>query len=354
MNTLRFRRRQISRCATLSLVVLLAACGRGSEPTTPPGAPIRVAKSIAGPAAPEIEASGLVGRQDEVRMSFKTGGIIRSIPVKEGMRVRQGQILAELELDEVSAQFEQARELARKAERDLERGERLHAEQVISDEMLENLRTQATIARAGRNAAQFNLGFSVIRAPRDGVVLRRLAEERELVPPGQPVVVFGSADRGYVVRLALSDREVVRVALDDRATVRIDAFPDRQFSARVTEVSSAADLRNGLFPIELRLDPAPAETLASGLVAKVQIDPASRRRTTLTYIPIAALVDGRRDRASVFTVAGDRARRREVQIAFIAGDAVALQTGLAVGESVITEGALYLQDGERVRLLPAE
>lgn len=354
MNTPRSHRHHGSRYATLAIVVLLAACDRSTEPVALPGAPVRVAKSTMGPAAPQIEASGLVGRQDEVGLSFKTGGIIRSIPVKEGIRVRQGQVLAELELDEVSAQFEQARELALKAERDLERGERLHAEQVISEEALEGLRTQATLARAARSAAQFNLGFSVIRAPRDGVLLRRLAEERELVPPGQPVVVFGSADRGYVVRLALSDREIVRVALDDRALVSIDAFPDRQFGARVTEVSSAADPRNGLFPIEIRLDPTPVETLASGLVAKVQIDPASRRRTMLTYIPIAALVDGRRDRASVFTIEGDRAQRRDVRIAFIAGDAVALHEGLEVGESVITEGALYLQDGETIRLLPVE
>lgn len=320
----------------------------------PPGASVRVAKSTSGPAAPPIEASGLVGRQDEAPLSFKTGGIIRSIPLKEGASVRRGQVLAELELDEVNAQVAQARELAIKAERDLARGERLHAEQVISEEILDNLRTQASIARAARNAAEFNLGFSVIRAPRDGVVLRRLADERELVPPGQPVIVFGSADRGYVVRLALSDREIVRVALGDRAVVNIDAFPDRPFSARVSEVSLAADPRNGLFPIEIRLDPAPAQTLGSGLVAKVQIDPASSRAASLTYVPIAALVDGRRDRASVFTLDKDRARRRDVQIAFIAGESVALRTGLAVGESVITEGALYLQDGERVRLLPAE
>lgn len=336
------------------LFATLAACSAGKGPSTPAGAPVRTAQSSSGPAAPPIEASGLLGRQDEVRLSFKTGGIIRTLPIKEGTRVRRGEVLAALELDEVDAQFTQARELAVKAERDLERGERLHAEQVISEEMLQNLRTQATVARAARRAAQFNRGFSLIHAPRDGVVLRRLAEERELVPPGQPVIVFGSAERGYVVRFALADRDLVRVALGDRAVVRIDAFPEREFTAVVTEVSAAADIRNGLFPVQAKLDPVPADPLASGLVAKIRIDPASRRAATLTYLPIAALVEGRRDRASVFTIEGDRAKRRDVRIAFITGDSVALREGLAIGESVITEGALYLQDGDRVRVLPAE
>lgn len=346
--------RHHARWVTGLLIATLTACGADKGPSTPTGAPVRTAKSSSGPAAPSIEASGLLGRQDEVRLSFKTGGIIRSLPIKEGTRVRRGEVLAALELDEVDAQFTQARELALKAERDLERGERLHAEQVISEEMLQNLRTQATVARAARSAAQFNLGFSLIRAPRDGVVLRRLAEERELVPPGQPVIVFGSAERGYVVRFALADRDIVRVAPGDRAVVRIDAFPEKEFTAVVTEVSTAADIRNGLFPVQARLDPLPADPLASGLVAKIRIDPASRRAATLTYLPIAALVEGRRDRASVFTVEGDRAKRRDVRIAFISGDSVALREGLAIGEAVITEGALYLQDGDRVRVLPAE
>ena len=107
-----------------------------------------------------------------MRLSFKLGGVVRRIAVQEGDEVKQGQRLAEIELAEVGAQVEQARQLADKAQRDLERGERLHADQVISLEQLQDLRTQASVARAGLKSAQFNLGFSTIVAPRDGVVLR--------------------------------------------------------------------------------------------------------------------------------------------------------------------------------------
>ena len=226
------------------ILLTLTACSSKDAPVGTPveaaAIPVRTAPSTSGPAGPSIGTNGLIASEDEMRLSFKTGGIIRRVAVREGDVVRKGQLLAELELAEVGAQAEQADQAAAKAERDLERGERLHADQVISLETLQNLRTQAAVARAGRKAARFNLGYSSIVAPRDGRVLRRLAEEREFIPPGQPVVVLGSAARGHVVRTGLADREIVRVALGDIAEVRLDAYPDRVFAATVSEVAAAA------------------------------------------------------------------------------------------------------------------
>ena len=341
--------------ALLTLAILAGCSAKTPEKTdaAAQGTPVRTAPATSGPASAPIGASGLVANEDEMRLSFKTGGIIRRIAVGEGTVVRKGQVLAELELTEVNAQFEQARQGALKAERDLERGERLHADQVISLETLQNLRTQAAVARAASQAARFNLGYSSIVAPQDGRVLRRLAEERELVPPGQPVLVLGGADRGHVVRTALADREVVQVAVGDAALVEIDAYPGRRFEARVSEIAGAADPRSGLFPLELRIAPQKGITLATGLVARVDITPTAGRSGSLTRVPIAALVEGRGDDAVVFVAVQGVARKRAVKVAFIAGTEVALASGLAPGEPVITEGALYLQDGDRIRVVDA-
>ena len=147
---------------------------------------MRIQHASNGPAVPPIDTSGVVATKHEMRLSFKMGGVVRRIYVQEGDVVKQGQRLAEIELTEVGAQVEQARQLADKAERDLKRGENLYADQVISLEQLQDLRTQAAMAAAQFNSAQFNLGYSVISAPRDGKVLRKLAEERELIPAGTP------------------------------------------------------------------------------------------------------------------------------------------------------------------------
>ncbi|MGH8310034.1 MAG: efflux RND transporter periplasmic adaptor subunit, partial [Steroidobacteraceae bacterium] len=230
------------------------------------------------------------------------------------------------------------------------RGERLHADQVISLEQLQDLRTQAALQRAQLATAQFNRGYSVITAPGAGVVLRKLSEERELVPAGQPVLVLGARDRGYVVRAALADREIVQLKLGDPAEIRMDAYPGQAIPGSLVEIASAADERTGMFPIEVRFDSMPVQ-LVSGLVAKLNLYPASSRANLLTYVPIAAVVEGDGDRASVFVVDGEIAKRRPVRVAFIAPDEVALAEGVEPGERIVTDGALYLEDGERISVV---
>src|SRR5690606_10063170 len=202
--------------------------------------PVGVAAAVAGPAAPAIRTSGLLVSKDQIRLSFKVGGVIRNIAVREGERVRRGQRLAEIDQTEIDAQVEQALQAFEKAQRDVQRGERLHADSVISLEQLQDLRTQAAVAQAALESARFNRSHAVIEAPQDGVVQRRLAEQRELVAAGEPVLVIGAREAGYVVRAGLSDREIVQVQLGDPAQIRLDALPGTLLHGRLSEVASAA------------------------------------------------------------------------------------------------------------------
>jgi RND family efflux transporter MFP subunit len=302
-----------------------------------------------GPAKPAITTNGIVATKDEMRLSFKVAGVIKKIYVEEGQAVRKGERLAEIELTEIDAQVAQVNALAEKAQRDLDRGERLYADQVISLEQLQDLRTQASLQKSQLQGIQFNRGYSVIAAPQDGVVLRKLSQERELVPAGQAILLIGAHERGYVVRAALSDREVVQLKLGDPAQILMDAYPGRTIEGTISEIANAADEKSGMFPVEVRFGSMPVP-LASGLVAKLRVQPASAREAALTYIPMSAVVEGDRDRASVFVVNGDRVKRREVHVAFIEPDGVALSAGLDPGERVVTDGALYLQDQEQIEV----
>ena len=341
-------RRALSLIA-LSLVTL-TGCSSNDEPVVPKATPVRVAHASEGPAVPPIDTNGVVVTRHEMRLSFKMGGVVRRIHVREGEVVRKGHRLAEIELTEVEAQVAQARELAEKAARDLKRGESLYADQVISLEQLQDLRTQAALNQAQYRSAQFNQGYSVITAPRDGTVLRKLVEERELVPAGSPVLVFGESDRGFVVRAALADREIVHVKRGDKGEIRMDAFPGQAMTGTIVEVSGAADERSGMFPIEVKFD-SPPPRLVSGLVARLRLAPTSEA-APLTYVPMAALVEGDGDTASVFVINSGKAQRRPVRVAFITANNIALENGLKPGERVITDGALFLEDGEAVEVVP--
>jgi RND family efflux transporter MFP subunit len=293
----------------------------------------------------------VITTREELRLSFKIAGIVRRIGVNEGQAVRAGQELAALELIEVDAQLEQARQLADKADRDLARSIKLRADEVISEEELEALRTQAAVARAALRAAEFDRNFSTIAALRDGIVLRKLVEEREFVQAGQAVLVVGPKAGGYIVRAALSDRDVVRLRLGDPANVTTDAFPGQAFQGRVTVLPGAADEASGLFDIEVELAPAPVQ-LVSGLSARLRIDPVAASKSNLPYAPIAAVIEADGDQAAVFVIEDGIARRRPVRVAFIAPTAVAIAAGLKAGETVVTDGALYLEDGENIQVVP--
>jgi RND family efflux transporter MFP subunit len=331
---------------------MLSGCGSAIEDAAPAPTPVRVVTAVEGPAAPSIQTNGLLANKDEIRLSFKVGGVIRSLSVREGQRVRKGERLAEIEQTEINAQVEQARQAFEKAQRDVARGERLYGDQVISLEQLQDLRTQSAVAEAALNSAKFNWNYAAIVAPGDGTILRRLAEERELVSAGNPVIVLGAQDRGFIVRTGLADREIVQVKLGDVAEIRLDALPGAALKGRVAEVASAADAASGMFGIEVSVDPGDL-SLKSGLVAKLSIVPSSASAGTRVYAPISAVVEGDGRTARVFVLDQQRARRRDVEVDFIEGERVALASGLEAGEQVITDGAQYLEDGESVEIVDA-
>jgi multidrug efflux system membrane fusion protein len=334
---------------TLACAAAVAGCNSKATDEAPAATAVRVAAATTGPAAPSIRTNGLLANRDEIRLAFKVGGVIRKLAVSEGERVRKGQKLAEIEQTEVNAQVEQARQAHDKAKRDVARGERLYEDKVISLEQLQDLRTQAAVAEAGLNSAEFNWNYAAIVAPRDGTVLRKLAEERELVAAGAPILVLGAQDQGFIVRTGLADREIVQVRLGDVAQVRLDALPDATLGGKVTEVASASDAASGMFRIEVALDPTDLP-LKSGLVAKLTVVPSSASAGSRVYVPIGAIVEGDGRTARLFVLEKDRARRRDVEVAFIDGDNVALASGVQAGEQVITDGAQYLEDGEQVAI----
>jgi RND family efflux transporter MFP subunit len=331
-------------------LLLLAGCSKPQPATALAPTPVRLAAVTEGPATPPLEFTGVVAARDELRLSFKVGGVVQRLTVREGDSVRKGQVLAELDPTEIGAQVEQARQLAEKAQRDRQRGEALYADQVIPLEQLQNLRTQAEVAASQLRAARFNRQYATITAPADGVVLRRTMQERELAAPGQVVLLLGRADSGFVVRFAVADRDVVRLKRGASLEVRLDAWPEEEFRAEVRQIAGAADPASGLFEIEAALAPT-KQPLATGLVGRVRLQP-EEGDAKLAYVPIGAVLEGHDDHARLFVAEGDIARSRDVQVAFITADSVALRAGVKPGEQVIAVGAPYVEDGGRIAIAP--
>jgi len=303
-----------------------------------------------GPVSRPVRGTGVVRLKSEVDLSFKVGGVVAAVLVEEGASVKRGQLLARLDPTEVDAALRQAKDGQAKADRDLERVRRLHASGSLPVVELQNAETGASLARSTVDAAGFNAQRAAIFAPEDGRVDRRLVEPGEIAAPGRPVFHVSGRSKGAVVRLGLTDRDVLRVREGDVAQVVLDARPDLQLTAKVTQLATMASPSSGTFDVEVRLDAVP-EGLLSGLTAKVEIhhdEPVSG------VVSIGALVDGRGDHAAIFVVDGDRAKKVPVTVAFLLGDRAALASaaGLGADTRVIEAGAAQLEDGARIRITP--
>jgi RND family efflux transporter MFP subunit len=349
--------RWLALTAGLGATVLLAACGRSSPPVDGPparAAPVRTAMVETAEPTGAVRAVGLLVPREELRLSFKVGGVVEDIAVDVGDRVRAGQTLAVLKQTEVDAAVTQAREGLEKARRDLERARQLRADEVATQEQVEDLTTAYNVARSALRTAQFNARFSSIVAPADGVVLHRLAEPSELVQGGHPVLVLGATGEGWVVRAALADRDAVRVNLGDGASIAFDAFPGRRFDGTVTRVGSSADPYTGTFEVEIEVVPDGAR-FARGLVAKVELSISGHAgdATTRAVVPLTAIVEANGPEAIAYVLdAGEGvARRRAIRIGPIVGDRAVVLAGLDPGEQVVTDGAAWLTDGRSVRLV---
>jgi len=337
---------------------LLAGCGADNKideaATAAPLRAIRVTAVRNGPAEPPVQASGLASSRDEAKLAFKVGGVIAAIEVREGDEVRAGQRLARIEAAEIDASVAQARAALAKASRDLARGKKLFADDVVTREQLDDLGTAETVARAQLDAASFNRRYAEITAPADGRVLSRLAEPRELVQPGAPVLVVSASGSGTVLEVGLADRDALRVKVGDSAEVRFDALPDRVFPAKVQELARASDPRTGTWRCELAVDTASAELPAfSGLIGRARIVPATSLSTRRSYLPIEALVEGDQAKARLylFDPKTGTVKSAEHRVAFVSGTEVALGDVLPDGTQVVTDGAAYLRDGETVRVV---
>lgn len=294
-----------------------------------------------------IHTSGKLYSGSEIKLSFKTGGIIEQIDLVEGQSVKKGKLLAKLNLSEIESRVQLAREGVEKAERDLERGKKLYADSVATLEQLQNLTTAHEVAKANLKIAEFNLNNSTIYAPENGIILKRLGEAGEMTGPGNPAILFGSEESGWIVRSGISDKDIMKISIGDSAAVQFDSHPGILFNGKISEIGGAANPYTGTFEVEVEL----AKTnlfLASGLVAKLDLFPS--KKYPVTTIPINSVFEVGGKNGTVFTIdpVSKTAKKISVTIMEILEDKIVVGSGLENVELVTTVGTEYLSEGVRV------
>ena len=302
-----------------------------------------------------VKLTGLLATTTQMKLSFKTGGLIDQLKVGEGMEVSAGEVLAVLDLSEIRAQVKQAEIGLEKALRDMKRAGNLYRDSVVTLEQFQNAESAYELARAQKQIADFNLLHSKIKAPSEGRIMKILVETNEVIAPGYPAIVFASTEDDWVVRAPVTDKDIVKLAIGDSAYISMDAFPGKKFFARVTELAGAADPMTGSYESELRIVESHPQ-FRTGFFSRVEIFPAGMEHSLV--VPMEALVNASDRKAHVFVYSGagdqdDPSRgtvsKRLLSTGRILGDRVVVLEGLKEGELIVTRGAKFLRADEQVR-----
>lgn len=336
--------------------LILASCSTKHEEkktTDSDVIPVKIMELKAGGNSADINTSGQFTTDDEALLSFKTGGIINKLYVKEGDPVQAGQLLATLNMTEINAQVEVARTAYEKANRDYTRVMNLYKDSVATLEQTQNARTGLEIAKQQLAAAEFNRNYSQIRATQSGYVLRKLASEGQVAGPGTPVYQVNGARSGtWTLKAGVSDKEWAAINVGDKAAISIEALGNKQYDGVVCRRSEGADPMTGSFNVEIRFT-GEKPSVAAGMFGRAVVHTSATRQMAANWaIPYDALLDGDGNTGYVFVTSDkQKAHKVKVSVASIEKDKVVIADGLQDAGSLIISGSAYLTDSSKIKVI---
>lgn len=343
----------------LPMTWAIASCsvkGKAPEEKNTDIIPVKVMQLDAQTANNTINVSGQFTTDDEVMLSFKTTGVINRILVKEGDPVHAGQLLATLNLTEINAQVQQAQLGYEKASRDYQRVVNLHNDSVATLEQLQNAKTALELSSQQLKAAKFNLSYSEIHAAKDGYVLKKLANEGQVISSGTAVFQTNGAQSGnWLLRVGMSDKEWASVHVNDNAVITTAATAGQEFTGKVFRKSEGADAASGSFTVDIKLMGTKPDAIAAGMFGKATIQTSDISKSSKANgwaIPYDALLDGDGNTGYVFTTNDNKtAHKQKVSISGMEEKNVIVNDGLQATQSVIISGSAYLTDNSPIRVI---
>lgn len=343
-------------------LLLISGCTDESAATAPPEArPLAVSVQTLRPQGGYTVEQRFAGRVEVAQNSalgFETGGKLEQVLADEGNPVRTGQILARLdtrllqaEAERLQAQRHEARARLRLARTSLERLMALERQGYASAQNRDELQAevdalQASIAviNSALDSNRLLQDKSVLRAPFDARIGRRLTDQGEVVAAGQPVLqLLAESDTEFKIGIPPERAAVLRA--DRVYSVQIGS---RQVPSRL--ITIGADLDPSSRTLQVRLTPVEPIPLVNGVLAQLwlpQTFPADGFE-----VPLSALTDGVRGLWNVYVVrdsdAGSRVEVRDVRVLHSTTHSAFITGALHPGEQIITRGLHRIVPGQLV------
>jgi HlyD family secretion protein len=371
-------------CAVIAVLGVLAWSGVLSSPV--PVHTVKVAQMFPSRALTSLNASGYVVAQRKAAVSSKATGRLEKLYVEEGKFVKEGDILAQLENQDLEATLDEARAALKVAKAALENAEAEFRDAELQYNRNKALRDSGAVsvqafdtadaryrkavasrtsgrfavdrADASVKVAEINLEYSLIRAPFDGVILTKSAEKGEVVAPfgaatNAKAAVATMADMSsLMVEVDVSESSLEKVKVGEAAEIRLDALPGERFPGKVHMIVPTADRAKATVLTKVTFNQLDTRVLPemSAKVAFLERPLKEDEHTAFVGIPMTALRRSSKP-AHVYVIRDNKAILRPVQIGREWGETAEVVSGLKEGDIIVGSANNALKDGSRVKVL---
>jgi len=341
-----------------------------------------------GPGAGSVlDASGYVTARRQATVSAKITGKVTEVTIEEGMRVKEGEILARLDDTEAKAalglaraqltaarsQLAEIKALLDQAERDYARQQELLKRQLVSEQSMDAARAQRDALRAKLGSAEeqvrvaqesvtvasVQLDNTIIRAPFAGIVVAKSAQPGEMISPISAGGGFTRTGIGTIVdmdsleiQVDVNESFINRVTAGQPVEATLNAYPDWKIPGSVIAIIPTADRSKATVKVRIALKSKDAR-IVPDMGVRVGFlgasGPAAPKPEPGVLVPAEA-VRGDGVSAVVFVVTGEKVERRGVTLGRAVGANRHVLSGLRDGERVVLAPPESLKDGDGIRL----
>ncbi len=333
------------RLAAVAGAACLAGCGddAATAAEAAPATTVVMSRVAAVEWRDTIEALGTARSRESVTLTAKVSETVRKVAFDSGDIVRAGDVIVDLSSGAQLAGLEEARAAYQEADRQLTRGQELAQSKIISESQLDTQRSTRDAAKARMDVVRAQLSDRVITAPFDGILGLRRVSPGTLVTPGTAIATL---DDISVIKLdfAVPERYLAVLSEGQDIVARSETYPDREFSGKVTSVDSRVDPVTRSVTVRAEL-PNLERLLRPGMLLGVRLYRAARQAIVVPEIAVLQIGTD----AFIYRVSQDQtAARVRVELGSRRRGEVEVVSGLADGDTIVTEGAVKLRDGARV------
>ena len=277
-----------------------------------------------------------------VEMTFKYGGTLQQLFVKEGSQVTKGQVLARVSSPSMESSQRAAMATLEQARDAYNRLKKVHDNGSLPEIKWQEMVADLEKAQASYDLSKAMLAENVLYAPFEGTITGVNAEIGENVAPMRPVMKLINT-KGIAAKISVPETEIAKLNIGDEAEILIPALGDKHYCGKVIEKSMTATLLTHSYPAKVQID-NPDKELFPGMTGKVMLKTDVGNGIVVPSNAVLINHDGK----FVWVVEDGRATRRKITLSGYSGSGVVVSEGLQTGDIVIVEGYQKVSEGMKV------